>query len=123
MTIFLTVHTVSSNSSLPYLFQFRLPSPLTPPVPFCCFLLFIFILPTPLPWLSGQVLPCQWTPAAAILGGKRDAKGLAEEHLSLGSLGQRKELTGQFAYAFIPFHTLRANTLWKVPSQFPPRGS
>lgn len=71
-------------------------------------------------WL---VLPLQWTPAAAIQGEKRDAKSLPEEHLSLGSLGQRKELTGQFAYAFIPFRTQRANSLWKVPSQFPPRGS
>lgn len=69
------------------------------------------------------MLPLQRTPAVAIQGEKRDGKGLAEEHLSLGSLGQRKELTGKFAYAFIPFHTLRANSLWKVPSQFPPRGS
>lgn len=64
-------------------------------------------------WL---VLPLQWTLVAAIQGEKLDAKGFAEEHLSLGSLGQRKELTGQFAYAFILFHTLRANSLWKVPS-------
>lgn len=56
-------------------------------------------------------------------GREIDAKGLAEEHRSLGSFGQRKELKGQFAYAFIPFHTLQANSLWKVPSQFPPRGS
>lgn len=73
MVIFLTPTHRELKFQFPYLFQFGLPPLLPHPSSCCCSLL--FILPTPLPWQPGQVLPRQWTPAAAILWREERCQG------------------------------------------------